>query len=130
MRVLIVERGLAARTALRLFLEVEAGASVVGEAASQDEVIGAIVAFRPDVVILDWAMPGIGAILDSVMTGERPRVIAMSSRPEARREAILAGADAFVCKCDPPERIAQTLASLALPTAVRQTSLAAAPETR
>jgi CheY-like chemotaxis protein len=32
-------------------------------------------------------------------------VIALSGRPEARQAALLAGADSFVSKADPPDRL-------------------------
>jgi DNA-binding NarL/FixJ family response regulator len=37
-------------------------------------------------------------------------VIILSGRPEVRRAALAAGADAFVCKCDPPERLLAAIA--------------------
>jgi DNA-binding NarL/FixJ family response regulator len=36
-------------------------------------------------------------------------VIALSGRPAARRSAMAAGADAFVSKADPPERLLKTI---------------------
>jgi CheY-like chemotaxis protein len=57
---------------------------------------------------LDWQLPGLAA--DHLLTTLREAcpglyVIALSGRPEARRAALAAGADAFVYKCDPPERL-------------------------
>jgi DNA-binding NarL/FixJ family response regulator len=36
-------------------------------------------------------------------------VVVLSGRPEVRREALAAGADAFVSKVDPPERLLAAL---------------------
>ena len=40
------------------------------------------------------------------------RVIALSGRPEARRAALAAGADAFVSKADPPEQLIGAIEAL------------------
>ena len=37
------------------------------------------------------------------------QIVAMSSRPETRQVALEAGADAFVCKGDPPETLLAVL---------------------
>jgi DNA-binding NarL/FixJ family response regulator len=78
-------------------------------------------------------MPGGATLLSGVVaTGATPAVIALSSRPEAQRDALFVGADAFVSKCDPPEQIARALAAIALSTrlsnAIQQSSLAAGPK--
>lgn len=134
MRVLIVERERGNRAALRLFIEIETGAEVVGEAASAREGATAISMLRPDIVVVDWELPGGAALLRGALTdGATPAVVALSSRPESRRDALLGGADAFVCKCDPPEKIAQALAAIKLstrlPNATQQANLAVGPET-
>jgi DNA-binding NarL/FixJ family response regulator len=60
-------------------------------------------------VLLDWELPGLQAA-NSLLPALRalcPRlsVIALSGKPEARRAALAAGADGFVSKGDPPERL-------------------------
>jgi DNA-binding NarL/FixJ family response regulator len=57
---------------------------------------------------MDWELPGGSA--ESLVAGLRrlnPRVLilALSGRPEVRSPALAAGADAFVCKGDPPEAV-------------------------
>ncbi len=67
---------------------------------------------RPDLVLLDWNLPGRGgpAALEGLRAARHGlAVIALSGRPEARRAALAAGADAFVSKGDPPERLLATL---------------------
>ena len=42
-----------------------------------------------------------------------PEVIALSRRPESEAAALTAGADAFVSKTDPPEKVLEALRTLA-----------------
>jgi DNA-binding NarL/FixJ family response regulator len=110
--VLIADSRVHARSAMRLLLAQEPDVVVVGEAADVDAAISAIAACRPDVVLLDWGLtrqsPGQNgdSALDHLrVASPESFVIALSGLPEARREALVAGADAFVSKCDPPEKL-------------------------
>ena len=57
-RVLIAEDQAMVRGALRALLAMEEDIEVVAEAARADEVVGAAIASRPDVALLDIEMPG------------------------------------------------------------------------
>ena len=108
MRVLLADDQSKVRSALRLLLEQEPELSGVSEATDADELLAQVGTFRPDIVLLDWELPGLEA--DGLLPTLRelcPRlkVIALSGRPEACRAALAAGADAFVSKGDPPERL-------------------------
>jgi len=113
MRFLLADDQAEVRSALRLLLEQEPGMDVVGEAAGVQELL-ALVA-QPDLVLLDWELPGPPAIaLLPALRSRYPhvRVIALSGRPEARQEALEAGIDAFVSKGDPPEHLLTVLYTL------------------
>ena len=108
MRVLLADDQMKVRSALRLLLEQEPGLSVVGEAAEAEDLLAQVRTECPDLVLLDWELPDQGGA--ATLAGLRaarpgPVVIALSGRPEARRAALAAGADAFVSKGDPPERL-------------------------
>jgi DNA-binding NarL/FixJ family response regulator len=116
--VLIADSRVHARSAMRLLLAQVSDVVVVGEAADVDAAISAIAACRPDVVLLDWGLtrrsPGRngGAALDDLRVASPGSfVIALSGLPEARREALAAGADAFVSKGDPPEKLLAAVGS-------------------
>ncbi len=109
MRVLLADDRPKTRFALRLLLERQPGIQVVGEAADAEELLVQAKVTSPTVVLLDWELPNIGAD-GSTLSALRemcPRlcVIALSGRPEMRKAALAAGADAFVSKADPPERL-------------------------
>ena len=108
MYVLIAEDRSRVRSALRLLLEQEPGIQVLGEAVDTTGLLDWVKAACPNLVLLDWELPGLGvARLLPALRELCPglAVIALSGRAEARRAALDAGVDAFVSKGDPPERL-------------------------
>ncbi len=108
MRILLADDQPKVRFALRVLLEREPGLAIVGEASDGDDLLNRTATTLPDIVLLGWELPGLTAT-DSLPLLRRIRpdilVIALSVRSEARRAALSAGADAFVSKGDPPERL-------------------------
>jgi len=93
---------------MRVLLERQPGIKVIGEAIDAQDLLVQTEATCPDLILLDWELPGLAAV-DSLPALRRVcpdlLVIALSGRPEARRAALAAGADAFASKTDPPERL-------------------------
>lgn len=109
MRVLLADDRPKTRFALRLLLERQPGIQVVGEAADAKELLVQARMTSPTVVLLDWELANVGAD-GSALSALREMcphlcVIALSGRPEMRKAALAAGADAFVSKTDQPERL-------------------------
>jgi two-component system response regulator DesR len=110
LRILLADDNEASRSALVLLLVTRLGAVIVGEASTMECLLEQAAATHPDVVLLDWELPGKPeadriVVLRSVAPGVR--VIVISARPEA---ALLASdADAFVNKINPPEFILAVL---------------------
>lgn len=117
MRLLIADRQAATRSALKILLREEPGLDVVGEAADSQELLALAESHRPDIVLLDWDLPGqpVAHLLAALRgLNSRPSVVILSGRPELEPTARAAGADAFVSMGDPPRRL---LAALhAIPT--------------
>jgi DNA-binding NarL/FixJ family response regulator len=112
MRVLLADDEARVRSALRLLLEQKTELNVVGECASGEALPAQIASGCPDLLLLDWELPrlqDIGAV--SALHAACPDliVIALSGRPEARKAALAAGADTFVSKGDPPDRLLEVL---------------------
>ena len=113
MRVLLADNQERVRFALRVLLERQTELEIVGEAVSAEDVLNQTQMAHPDLILLSWELPGRAAPdLLPALRQVRPNVtvIALSGRPEARRAALAAGADAFVSKGDPPDRLLAAIA--------------------
>ena len=111
-RILIGDRQPAVCSAVKTFLEKKLGLDVVGETYDSEELLVQIKATRPDVVLLDWELPGGPAaeLLATVRALDvRPKVIVLGSDPAQQRAALAAGADYFTSKADPPKRLATVI---------------------
>jgi CheY-like chemotaxis protein len=115
MRILIADDNPEVRSALKLLLEQEPLLAFVVEAHNTEGFLSILNDRCPAVVLLDWELPGLPQ--NDVFTTLRAycpdmKVIAMSSQFEARQAALAAGADAFVSKAEPPEKILAALHAL------------------
>jgi CheY-like chemotaxis protein len=107
-RAFVVDDSATARKALRRMLAGVAGNTVVGEASWAEEVIGRIEEARPDVVVLDWRMPGMDGVEATRLLREshpQLRVVGFtSSGDQGIHQAFLdAGAVAVFAKRDAPK---------------------------
>jgi DNA-binding NarL/FixJ family response regulator len=112
MLILIADDQPKVRLGLRVLLERQAGFVIVGEVEDTKSLLAQTRALLPDLVLLSWELPGLRA--DDTLSSLYKiypdlAVIALSGRPEARQAALQAGADAFVSKADPPERLLVTI---------------------
>ena len=108
MRILLADEQTRVRLALQILLSHEPGVTVVGDVAEATDLLAQIRTTRPDLVLLDWGLPGLATIgsLSALHTAcPNLSVIVLSGRPEARQMALAAGADEFVSKIDPPEKL-------------------------
>lgn len=106
-RLVVADDQVQVRSALRLFLEQAGEFTIVGEAGDVAEALARAAEEQPDLLIVDWELPGGGmVILDAVRrVAPQSRILVLSGLPEARKAALQAGADGFVSMGDPPERI-------------------------
>lgn len=110
-RVLLVDDERFSRTALRMLLAPEPDVEVVAEATDGDEVLAAVHAHRPDVIVMDLRMTrvdGITATRQVRALASPPAVVALTSfEVDDDALAVLhAGADSFVLKDRVPEDLA------------------------
>jgi len=112
LRVLLADDQPHVRRALQMLLEQESGVIIVGEAADATGLLLAVATQPADVLLVDWELPGLPLPhLLRLLHFERPslQIIAMSSRPEAKTEALSVGAAAFLSKGAPPETVRTVL---------------------
>jgi len=113
------------RSALRLLLEQETQLTIAGEAVEAMDLVLKVHQLQPDIVLLDWELPGLDKIssivrpekhICSVLRAHCPslKIVALSGRPDARNEALAAGADSFISKSNPPEQLLAVICALGL----------------
>jgi DNA-binding NarL/FixJ family response regulator len=107
MRILVADCESKVRFALRTLLSRQPGIEVIGEVDAAEELVSQVSATQPDLVLLHWRLPGATPDLLPALRRVCPslHVIVLSARPEMVHEALAAGAEAFVCKMDPPDRL-------------------------
>jgi len=102
-RVLIVDDHTILREGLRKLLSEEADIEVVGEAQDGHEAVKKAEALKPDVVLLDIAMPGMNGItaakkLKTVAAGSKVLILTVHQEEEYVYETLRAGASGYVLK--------------------------------
>ena len=110
MKVVIADSKQEVRSALRVLLSEEPG-TYIAEARDVASLLDTVRASNLSLVLVDWELAdprpagARGASLPDEIAALAPhtRVIVLSGRPEAKSEALAAGADAFVCKGDSPD---------------------------
>jgi len=115
MNILLADDNPEVRSALRLLLEQDSLPFTVMEISDTQGLFASLSEDCPVAVLLDWELPeihGKDALVDIRSYCPGMKVIAMSSRYEARHEALRAGADAFISKAEPSELVLTTLYSL------------------
>ena len=117
-RVLIADDHSVVRQGLRMFLALDPEIEIVGEAASGEEAIQQARDIRPDVVLMDLVMPGMGGVAATRMIRtEMPavEVVALTSvvADEAVTGAIRAGAIGYLLKNTEADELRRAIKSAA-----------------
>ncbi len=115
MRIVVGDRDVRVRSALKALLREEDGVTLVGESSDLPSLVVQIKELKPDVVLLDWELPGRPAaalLLAQERLHTPPKVIVFSARSESEQESLALGADAFVSKGDAPEALLSAFRSL------------------
>ena len=112
MNILIGDAQPRVRFGLRLLFEQQPGWNVAGEEDDAQALLDAVRLGCPDIVLIDWELPGIPAEeLLAQIRQQCPRlgVVITSGKLELRSLALLAGADIFAYKADPPEKLLEQI---------------------
>ena len=115
MYILLADDNPEVRSALRLLLEHEPVFAQIVEISDSQSLLMHLKKDCPVVVLLDWELPGPNrSDLLNELRSYCPdmKIIALSSKYEARQEAQEAGVDAFVSKAEPSELVLTTLYAL------------------
>ncbi len=116
MQILIVDDQPRARQSLKALLATWPQVEEIREAANGQEAMRLVEESRPDVVLMDVRMPEMDGLEATRLIKARwpqVKVIVLSMYADYMADALAAGADAFVSKGEPPDRLLATLASVA-----------------
>lgn len=115
MRVLLADDEPKVRSALRLMLEqlkkVESVEEVDNAQALAAHLQGQSGCARPDILLLDWELPGLhpGASISDLCGRNDMKVIILSGRCQAPQALLASLADAFISKYEPPDHLMAAL---------------------
>jgi two-component system response regulator NreC len=103
-RIVLADDHAVVRSGLKLLLDAEEGFEVLAEAGDVDAMLRAVLGHKPDVLILDLNMPGAVTSIEALPSiaerspGTSVVVLTMQEDPEYARQALRAGALAYVLK--------------------------------
>jgi len=117
-RVLLVDDHAVVRMGFRLLLQSGNDMSVIGEADSGEAACQRYAELRPDVIVMDLAMPGMGGLeaLRRILARDpQARVLTLSAQddPSHARRALREGALGFLSKRSAPEALLDAVTTIA-----------------
>lgn len=117
-RILVADDHAVLRAGLRALLEKEPGFVVVGEAGTGSEAVTLAKTARPNVVLMDLAMPGTGGIVATrriVALGLGVKVLVLTALAQEVQlsDALEAGASGFLRKIAPVEELTHAIRAVA-----------------
>jgi NarL family two-component system response regulator LiaR len=113
-RVLVVDDQSIVRKGVRALIEQVEGIEVVGEAGDGQEAIAQALALRPDVILMDLVMPGMGGIeairrITAEQEGAHVLVLTSFAGDDKVFPAIKAGALGYLLKDSEPEQLLEAI---------------------
>ncbi|MEV5409314.1 response regulator transcription factor [Thermopolyspora sp. NPDC052614] len=113
-RIVVADDQAMIRAGLRLVVESEPGIEVVGEASDGVEAVSVVRRLRPDVVLMDVAMPrkdGLAAARELLADPHPSKIIMLTTfdTDENLYAALRAGTSGFLLKVSPPEQLVEAI---------------------
>lgn len=112
MKIFIADHQARVRYALSTLLQKHHGWYVSGAVKDAEDLLCELSTQDTDALLLDWSLPGIQheQLIESIHNSHPAlRIIIMSANPEIKFQAKSLGADFFINKTEPPERMITTL---------------------
>jgi DNA-binding NarL/FixJ family response regulator len=117
-RILLADDHAVLRAGLRALLEAESAFEVVGEAGTGEEAVARARLTRPDVVVMDLSMPGMGGLeatrqIAALEQGTRVLVLTVHAEEEYLLPVLEAGGSGYVRKTSADEDLIEALHTVA-----------------
>jgi DNA-binding NarL/FixJ family response regulator len=115
-RILIADQRPKIRYGLQVLLQGQLGYHIIGFAVDSQSLLGNLDGLTPDILLLDWNLPGMtSAELINYIHNRYPqiRIMVMSANPDARTNALSMGADFYINKAEAPTVFLETLQNCA-----------------
>jgi len=116
-RILLVDDHLVLRAGLKALLDAETDMRVVGEASTGEEALERAKSLKPDVVVMDLSMPGMGGLEATRQIAElqqaRVLVLTMHSEEEYLLPVLEAGGSGYVKKTSADEDLTNAIRTVA-----------------
>jgi DNA-binding NarL/FixJ family response regulator len=117
-RILLVDDQSSVRRGLAMRLQLEPDITVVGEAEDGNAAVAAAQSLHPDVLVMDYEMPGMDGIeatrtLADLGSDSRVVMLSIHDNPAVKQAAAGAGVHAFVAKHQPSEALLAAIRSAA-----------------
>jgi DNA-binding NarL/FixJ family response regulator len=114
LKVVIADDDAVARAMIEAALEQDEAIELVGSAEDALGAVALTLEHQPDVVVLDWVMPGGGgsqAAREILLDNPAARIVALtaSDTEEASLDMLRAGAKSFLVKGAPPSELSRTI---------------------
>jgi two-component system invasion response regulator UvrY len=112
MKIMLADHHSQALWALKTMLQEKSQFEVIGDAVDAYKLLNLVIETPPDLILMDSELPGMSNThlineLHKVKT--KPVVVVMGTSTEQGRMLIKAGADAYINKSDPPERMLEIM---------------------
>lgn len=116
--ILLADDHWSVRAGLHALLDHQADLRVVGEAATGEEAVKQTRALKPDVVLMDLVMPGIGGLeavrrIAALHAGTKILVLSGYLQEDRLLDVLAAGASGFVTKGSPVENLTEAIRTVA-----------------
>jgi len=112
----IADDNTAVRSAMALMLTQRLGLRIAGEAADLTTLASLCTSLHPNLVVLDWELPGFDHTFTSLVTLRAGcagvKVVVLSTHSESCLKALEEGADAVILKTETPAAVAAILTHL------------------
>ena len=118
-RIVLADDHAVLRAGLRALLDTEVDLQVIGEAGTGEEAIERVRQLRPDVVVMDLSMPGIGGLeatrrIAALQQGTRVLVLTVHAEEEYLLPVLEAGGSGYVTKTSADEDLVRAIRTVAL----------------